>query len=214
MKHPPPILSLEAFSARVTEAADWCPSKGVAEALYAHFQELLRWNRRLSLIGPGTLEEIPERHFGESLQALPWIPLGARVVDVGSGGGFPGLVLAIARPDLLVTLVESQQAKWAFLRAAARASGASVSCIHDRMGPSLPAELEEEQIDSITLRAVRLPPPVWSLLVSRLSERGRVLIWAGLEEPALPSSLRRLERVPLTGSQRRQLLVYGRSTGG
>ena len=75
-------------------------------ALYAHYQELSRWNQRLSLIGPGTAGEIVARHYGEALAALPLVPSSAQWgLDIGSGAGFPGLVLAAARPGLKMTLV-------------------------------------------------------------------------------------------------------------
>ncbi|HUF78495.1 MAG TPA: RsmG family class I SAM-dependent methyltransferase, partial [Thermoanaerobaculia bacterium] len=70
-------------------------------ALYAHYQELRRWSPALSLIGPAAAGDVVERHYGESLAGVPLLPAGARVlVDVGSGAGFPGFVLAAACPEL------------------------------------------------------------------------------------------------------------------
>src|SRR5215208_6790367 len=87
-------------------------SDRTVDVLLAHYRELSSWNQRLSLIGPGTLGEILERHYGESLAALPLIPELARhglsALDVGSGAGFPGLVLAAARPAMEMTLVEAR----------------------------------------------------------------------------------------------------------
>ncbi len=84
---------------------------------------LIRWNLRLNLTAIRDPEIIVTRHFGESLFAashlLPGEPAGARVADVGSGAGFPGLAMRLYHP-VMVTLVESRQRKAAFLREAAR----------------------------------------------------------------------------------------------
>ena len=80
---------------------------------------LLKWNSKINLIGPMTESDIWSRHIDDSLQLLPLIPEStASLVDLGSGAGLPGMVIAIARPDLEVTLVEQDQRKAAFLNEA------------------------------------------------------------------------------------------------
>jgi 16S rRNA G527 N7-methylase RsmG len=89
--------------------------------LESHCELLLRWNRKLNLTRIEELEDVVRLHYGESLflaQCLPPGPL--RIVDVGSGGGFPGIPLAVSRPECQVTLVESHQRKAVFLREATR----------------------------------------------------------------------------------------------
>lgn len=77
---------------------------------------LLKWNGKINLIGPATETDIQSRHIDDSLQLVSLIPETARtLVDLGSGAGLPGMVIAIARPDLSVTLVEHDQRKAAFL---------------------------------------------------------------------------------------------------
>jgi 16S rRNA (guanine527-N7)-methyltransferase len=84
---------------------------------------LAKWQARINLVGPATLPDLWRRHFLDSAQLVPLIPANARtLIDLGSGAGFPGLVLAILRPDLRVTLVESDGRKAAFLAEAARAT--------------------------------------------------------------------------------------------
>ncbi len=81
---------------------------------------------RLNLVGPATLPEAWSRHFFDSAQLLPLIPKTARrVIDLGSGAGFPGLVLAILAPRLEVHLVEGNRHKAGFLAEVARRTGAA-----------------------------------------------------------------------------------------
>jgi 16S rRNA (guanine527-N7)-methyltransferase len=89
---------------------------------------LLAWQRRINLIASSTEAKLWTRHIADSLQLLALAPEANIWVDLGSGGGFPGLAIACAladRPASQVHLVESNAKKAAFLREAARAAGAS-----------------------------------------------------------------------------------------
>lgn len=87
----------------------------------ALYEALLRkWQKAVNLVSPVTLNCMRERHFEDSLQLAPLIPQGAILFDLGSGAGFPGLVLAMARPDLNVTLIESDTKKCTFLSTVSR----------------------------------------------------------------------------------------------
>jgi 16S rRNA (guanine527-N7)-methyltransferase len=91
-------------------------SPAVEVGLGKYLDLLLRWNERINLTAVRDAEGIVERHFVDSLSVLPHLPAGlATLVDVGSGPGFPGAVIALARPELAVTLVESLHKKCAFL---------------------------------------------------------------------------------------------------
>jgi 16S rRNA (guanine527-N7)-methyltransferase len=91
------------------------------DLLEKHFFLLQRWNQSLNLTSLKTAEEIIERHYAESLFLGAHLPAGGlRIVDIGSGAGFPGIPVAILRPECHVTLVESHQRKSVFLREAAR----------------------------------------------------------------------------------------------
>lgn len=205
MAAPLPQIS-EAELRRRLEEAGTPVEPEVAARLHAYYEELRRWNRALSLVGPGTAREIVERHFAESLHALPLIPPGARtLVDVGSGAGFPGVVLAAALPDVAVTLVEPRQRRWAFLRAACRRAALPCRCLGARVESSLPSGLPE-RIDVVTIRALKLPPDALGALASRLSEVGRVLVWAGAAEPEAPRCLERDREVPIPGSLHRRIV--------
>ena len=91
------------------------------EALEAHYELLIRWNKILNLTRIERGEEVALRHYGEALFVAQHLPAGnLRLADLGSGAGFPGFPIGIARPDCSVTLVESHQRKAVFLREATR----------------------------------------------------------------------------------------------
>ena len=221
MKHPLPELDFDTFCRRATEGTDVALERGVLEALHGHYCELGRWALSLSLIGSGTLADAVERHYVESLEGLRLIPETPGVcVDVGSGAGFPGFVLAAALPTWEVFLIEARQGKWSFLKSASRQTGVRVSCLHHRVSDRLPTTLPEE-INLVTLRALRLPVGAWSALLARMAQDGRVLIWMGGEKEAggdepgprkILSSLGFEEvcRRRLRGSERRQIVAFGR----
>lgn len=88
--------------------------------LREYYEQALAWNARLHLVAPCSPAEFATRHVLESLLALHHLPAGARVADVGSGGGLPIIPCLIVRPDLRATLIESSQKKAVFLREALR----------------------------------------------------------------------------------------------
>ena len=99
-------------------------SRETRDQLETLVHTLGRWQKAINLIGKATLEDIWIRHILDSAQLLPLIPKTAqKLVDLGSGGGFPGLVLAALRPGLEVTLIESDARKGAFLGEAGRRMG-------------------------------------------------------------------------------------------
>ncbi len=173
--------------------------------LYSHYSELCRWNPRLSLIGPGTHQEVLGRHYGESLAALPLIPPSARsILDIGSGGGFPGLVLAAARSSLKVTLVEPRERKWAFLKTAVRRCGLSCDCLNVRVERPLLREIPRD-IDIVTCRAIATSSALLEVM-GEASPRVRFLLWTGAKPPSLPKGYRRERELFLTGSKTRRIL--------
>src|ERR1041384_4020535 len=96
-------------------------TSGQLDQLEAHYRLLIRWNPRLNLTRITSVEEAARLHYCESLFAGYLLPRGSlRIADVGSGAGFPGIPIAILRPECSVTLVESHQRKSVFLREASR----------------------------------------------------------------------------------------------
>lgn len=113
---------------------------------------LVKWQKAINLVGRATIEDVWVRHILDSAQLQPLIPENTRhLADLGSGAGFPGLVMAVLRPDLDVTLVESDARKAAFLGEASRRMGLK------KLPRILIGRIEEvpsAQADLITARAL------------------------------------------------------------
>jgi 16S rRNA (guanine527-N7)-methyltransferase len=111
-------------------------SRETAERLDRFVELLLSWRRTTNLIAPSTVSRLWTRHIADSLQLLELAPQAKCWIDVGTGGGFPGLVLACAlaeTPGALVHLVESNAKKAAFLREARRVTGAPADVHGERI---------------------------------------------------------------------------------
>src|ERR1700677_5110593 len=103
------------------------PPPNILPKLSAYLELLLKWNARTNLTAIRDPEEIIRRHFGENLFAgLHLASEADTLLDFGSGAGFPGLPIAILRPEITVTLAESQNKKSTFLREAVRTLGLKV----------------------------------------------------------------------------------------
>lgn len=122
-----------------------------------YLARLLAMNARMNLTAIEAPEAAWDRHAFDALTIVPplaRVPAGAKVADVGSGGGVPGIPLAIARPDLAFTLVEATQKKATFLEGVARALGlVNVTVRADRAEALVRGSLRES-FDAVTARAV------------------------------------------------------------
>lgn len=110
---------------------------------------IVRWNARMNLTAVREVDAIIARHFVECIACALALPQGiTRLLDYGSGAGFPGIPIALCRPEIEVTLAESQGKKAAFLREAVRVLGLAGEVYTGR------AEEIGAQFDCVTLRAV------------------------------------------------------------
>jgi 16S rRNA (guanine527-N7)-methyltransferase len=103
--------------------------------------QLRKWQPRINLVAPSTMDDIEFRHIADSFQLLALAPNARRWIDLGSGGGFPGLVVAAAlaeRGSANVVLVESNAKKCAFLRETARMAELPVTVVCDRIEKAVP----------------------------------------------------------------------------
>lgn len=138
-------------------------SRETAARLDAFAELLMKWQRAVQLVSASSLANLWTRHIADSLQLLDLAPTAKIWADLGSGGGFPGLVLAIAlkdRPGAQVYLIESDQRKSAFLREAARALALPAMIHVKRIEAMAPADLPGLEV--VTARALA---PLSELLV-------------------------------------------------
>jgi 16S rRNA (guanine527-N7)-methyltransferase len=122
-----------------------------------YLARLLAMNEQMNLTAIRSADDAWERHGLDALTLLPLladVPAGARLVDVGSGGGVPGIPLAIARPDLAITLVEATQKKAAFLEAVSAALHLGNVAVHAERAEELGRDELREAFDVVTARAV------------------------------------------------------------
>ena len=130
-------------------------SRETAERLERYVALLRRWQPAQNLISPKTLDQIWRRHIADSAQLVAEFPSARRWLDLGSGAGLPGMVTAILladQPGAIVHCVESNQRKCAFLRTAARETGAPV-VVHDGRIESVLKQWSEP-VDRISARAL------------------------------------------------------------
>jgi len=148
-------------------------------AAFRHYESLLvKWQKRINLIGPATLNDVWRRHFLDSAQLANLVPEAAcRWVDLGSGAGFPGLVIALllrARPGLNIHLIESDGRKSAFLRTVIRALDLPATVHSQRIEVLAPLEA-----DVVTARALAPLDRLLPLAVRHRAENGQILLLKG-----------------------------------
>jgi 16S rRNA (guanine527-N7)-methyltransferase len=161
---------------------------------------LLRWNAKLNLIAARDAGVVWERHIADSMQLVPLMPPGiVRAVDLGTGGGFPGLVLAIAT-GVRFDLIESDRRKASFLRTAVLETGApaTVHCCRIEDAAVPPASL-------VTARALAPLPRLLPLVVPFLTDDGVCLLLKGAKAEEELAAARnewtmKAERVPSSTS--------------
>lgn len=175
-----------------------------------YFVLLLRWNARTNLTAVRDPDAILQRHFVESIACAQALPAGiATLLDYGSGAGFPGIPIAICRPEIVVTLAESQNKKAAFLQEAIRVTGITARVHAGR------AETLVERYDCVTLRAVdrmQRAVPTAAPLVARNGWLAPLTTAADLAhiQSAVDPQFSWSEPIALPGSDRRILALARR----
>ena len=172
-----------------SQLADWQRggfnvSRETFERLRIYRDLLVRWQKRINLIGPSTVSDIDRRHFADCLQMAPLLGQTEIVVDLGSGAGFPGLIIAMIldeRGGGQVHLIESAGKKCAFLREVARETGlrdGKVSVeIHQGRIENVLGNLVD--VSLITARALAPLPGLFELVEDRISANTRALFQKG-----------------------------------
>jgi 16S rRNA (guanine527-N7)-methyltransferase len=129
-------------------------SRETLEQLKRYAVLLEGWNSRHNLVSPGSMADLWRRHIWDSAQLVPLIRPGARtLIDLGSGAGFPGLVLAVIRPELRITLIEATAKKCRFLQVVSDQLGLNAQIRQQRI-----EDTPAEAFDVITARACAALP--------------------------------------------------------
>ncbi len=167
---------------------------------------------------PTTVADPVDEHLADSLSALPYLGSPARLADIGSGAGFPGLALAVASPSSHVTLIESQRRHAAVAERLGREAGLSNVSV-------LPLRAEEvrDRFDVVTARAVAPLAVLVEYAAPLLADGGRLVAWKGARDAAeelggeeagrvVGLSLDRVVSVePFPGAHSRHLHVYAKT---
>lgn len=153
------------------------------EKLLTYHALLLEWNAKMDLTAVTDEADMIDRHYIDSLMALTFpglIPEKATLIDVGTGAGFPGLPLALARPDLRVTLMDAQQKRLNFLQAVIDALHLSnVTLVHARAEDGARSPAHRERYDLAVARAVAPLPVLAEYLLPYVTIGGQAICWKG-----------------------------------
>lgn len=150
-------------------------SRETAERLRT-FEVLVRtWTGKINLVSKGDVAMLWDRHIADSMAVAAMLRVTDRtVVDLGSGAGFPGLVIAVVRPDIEVTLIESDARKASFLRAARRELDLSCNVVNARI-----EEVDGVRADVVSARALAPLPDLLGLVAHHIAATGRALLPKG-----------------------------------
>ena len=175
----------------------------------AYLDLLLKWNSRVNLTAIREPGAIIRRHFLESIQCarvLPQMP-DSTLLDYGSGAGFPGIPIAICRPEIHVTLAESQRKKAAFLREVVRLLGLA-SEVFDGRVEQMP---QDRQFSFVALRAVDKMAQASKSALARVAPNGWFVALTTRESgPGFKAALPEIQwhhRLPIVGTSQGEILM-------
>jgi 16S rRNA (guanine527-N7)-methyltransferase len=184
----------------------------VAGRLQVFLELLQKWNARLNLTAIRDPEEILQRHFIECIFAARHLPAEIRtLLDFGSGGGFPGIPIALCRPEIQVTLGESQSKKSAFLRETIRSLGILNAEVYNGRVEGL-----EGRFEGVTLRAVDKMQEACREAIHLVAPSGYLVLF--LSDEAVKNTVSAFDQfrwdapILLPASQRRELLIGQKSS--
>lgn len=188
------------------------PTVSFCEKTRSYIELLQRWNRHVSLTTVTSPIDILRFHFGESLFAISCTEISAgRLADVGSGAGFPGMPLAMAVPNLDVTVIESNAKKAAFLAELQRTL--ALENVHVHHGRTDTLDLSQA-FDSLAARAVGSYAELLGWARTPLRAGGRVLLWLGarqVQEISRSAGWHWQNAVSIPGTKARFIIVGSRS---
>lgn len=189
---------------QAVEQAELDPlAPGVAEKFSRYYALLEQWNSKLNLTAIRDPDEALRRHFVECIFCAQHLPRGiTSLLDFGSGAGFPGIPIVLCRPELHVTLAESQGKKASFLREVVRSLGIAADVYAGRV-EKMPAN---QSFDAVSLRAVDKMQSAVESAAGRVSRGGWLILMASAGTIELPAGFA-ASVLPLPGSQSGELIL-------
>jgi 16S rRNA (guanine527-N7)-methyltransferase len=181
-------------------------AEGAIDSLVMWIERIEEWNERMDLTAARSREELVDLMVVDAMVVARRVDVGARVVDVGTGAGAPGLALALIRPDLRLTLVEPSTKRGSFLRTVAGALGRRDIGIERARGESFSGRC----VWDVAISRATMPPDAWLGLGTQLVEpTGAVWVLLGKGDVPVRSGWKVAEELvyewPLTGVARRAL---------
>ncbi len=144
------------------------------------YQRLLaEWNEKMNLTAITDPVEVAQKHFADSLAALPYLKAGMKVIDVGTGAGFPGVPLLIMEPKLELTLADSLNKRLTFLDALLKELGLQAALVHGRAEDLGQNRLYRERFDAAVSRAVASLPVLLELTTPFVKVGGSAIAYKG-----------------------------------
>ena len=140
---------------------------------------LAEWNEKMNLTAITDPAAVARKHFADSLAALPYLKSGMKVIDVGTGAGFPGVPLLIMEPGLELTLADSLQKRLTFLDTLLRELGLRAQLVHGRAEDLGQNRLYREQFDVALSRAVAGLPVLLELTTPFVKVGGAAIAYKG-----------------------------------
>ena len=148
--------------------------------VYAQLIE--KWNKGMNLVSRGDIVRLDSRHLLDSLAAIPHVQ-GKALLDVGTGPGLPGIPLAIAQPDVAITLWERMARRVRFLQMACRELGLKNVTIRECDIEKAIRTPESTAYDTIVARAVAPVETLWPMLRDHLSADGCLIVYSHIAKP-------------------------------
>ncbi len=201
-------------------------SEKQADQLIRYYELLIEWNERMNLTAITEPDDVLTKHFLDSLSLIPYISdRNCSLIDVGTGAGFPGLVLKIALPEIKLVLLDSLQKRINFLQAVCVELGLEgVECIHGRAEESAHSDELRERFDFAVARAVSSLPVLAEYCTGYVKNGGAFVAYKGpgwqeemAEQESLFEKLRlffeKSVSVAIPGTDLRHELVIFRKKG-